>query len=135
MFLTVFLAMSAFYTAHWQTYVTGSLKFGTVDVTEAQVAIVMVHMATGLFGDSIWALTVKFYILNFQNLQQLQINMPKNKLKIPVIGFELRFLPFLCGLLGSVISICENIKIISGGGKGKHGSTIAVSFFFYRNFF
>ena len=60
MFLTVFLAMSAFYAAHWQKYVTGTLKFGIVDVTEAEIAIVLVHVATGLFGGTIWSLTVNF---------------------------------------------------------------------------
>jgi hypothetical protein len=58
MFMTGFLAMSAFYTAHWQTYVTGTLKFGTIDVTEAQVSIVIVHFISGLFGETFWSLTV-----------------------------------------------------------------------------
>ncbi len=65
MFLTVFLAMSAFYTAHWQTYVTGTLKFGTIDVTEAQVAIVIVHFISGFFGESLWSMTVREEICNF----------------------------------------------------------------------
>lgn len=59
MFIASFLSLSAFYTAHWQTYVTGSLKFGLIDVTEAQTTIYFIFALTGLFGDSIWSITVK----------------------------------------------------------------------------
>lgn len=58
MFYVCFGAMSTFYTAHWQTYVTGTLKFGKLDVTEAQVTVYLIFFLTGLFGDSIWDTTV-----------------------------------------------------------------------------
>jgi len=64
MFWQTMAAFCAFYTAHWQTYVTGSLKFGKIDVTEAQVTICFIFALTGLFGDWIWSLQVKiFYVL------------------------------------------------------------------------
>ncbi len=58
MFITVFLAMLAFYVAHWQTYVTGTLKFGKIDVTEAQLVTYMIFAISGLFGDYIWSINV-----------------------------------------------------------------------------
>lgn len=61
MFSMCFLAMSAFYTAHWQTYVTGSLKFGTIDVTEAQCTIYSIYLFNSLFGSSLWFMKVTFY--------------------------------------------------------------------------
>lgn len=61
MFIICFLAMTAFYTAHWQTYVTGTLKFGKVDVTEAQVTVYSIYAITGLVGDSIWATKVRSF--------------------------------------------------------------------------
>jgi hypothetical protein len=39
---------------------------------------------------------------------------------------ELRFLPAIVGLIGSISSIFSNIEIISHGGKGKNGSSVAV---------
>jgi hypothetical protein len=42
---------------------------------------------------------------------------------------ELRFLPAAVGIIGSVSSIFSNIEVISHGGKGKNGSSIAVSYF------
>jgi phosphatidylglycerophosphate synthase len=101
MFTAVFLGMSAFYIAHWQTYVTGSLKFGKIDVTEAQLAICAMHLVTAVSGDSLWSLS------------------------IPLLDIPCRFLPVVAGCAGSAKAIAENIRIISGGGKGKHGSTIA----------
>lgn len=58
MFLVCFLAMATFYTAHWQTYVTGTLKFGTIDVTEAQLGIYAIYFLGGLFGVSFWSYKV-----------------------------------------------------------------------------
>ena len=58
MFLTVNLAMAAFHVAHWQTYVTGTLRFGRVDVTEAQLCTYAIFMVSGLFGDYVWSINV-----------------------------------------------------------------------------
>jgi len=62
MFITVFLAMFAFYVAHWQTYVTGTLKFGKIDVTEAQLVTYSIFAISGIFGDYFWSLYVIYYI-------------------------------------------------------------------------
>lgn len=101
MFITVFLAMFAFYVAHWQTYVTGTLKFGTIDVTEAQLCTYTLFIITGIFGDYFWSMN------------------------IPVLGLELRFLPVLGAMVATAFSVLTNISIISQGGKGKNGSSVA----------
>lgn len=62
MFTMVFIGMSAFYTAHWQTYVTGCLKFGSIDVTEAQFTIYFIYLWNSIFGGSIWLNKVFFFI-------------------------------------------------------------------------
>ncbi|XP_018326710.1 cholinephosphotransferase 1 isoform X7 [Agrilus planipennis] len=54
MFFQCFCAITLFYCAHWQTYVSGTLKFGKVDVTEAQFTIMIIHMVSAIFGPSIW---------------------------------------------------------------------------------
>lgn len=46
--------MTLFYCAHWQTYVSGTLRFGKVDVTEAQCTIMGIHMVSAIFGPNIW---------------------------------------------------------------------------------
>lgn len=58
MFTMCFVAMLAFYTAHWQTYVTGSLRFGKIDVTEAQLTIYLIYLFNSVFGYSLWAVKV-----------------------------------------------------------------------------
>lgn len=101
MFFTTFLAMFTFYTAHWQTYVTGTLKFGKIDVTEAQLCTYAIFAITGLFGDSLWA---------FQ---------------LPIIQTELRYLPIIFATTATLITNINNISTISNGGKGKNGSSVA----------
>lgn len=49
-----FCAMTLFYCAHWQTYVSGTLRFGRIDVTEAQVTIMVIHTISAVFGSNIW---------------------------------------------------------------------------------
>jgi choline/ethanolamine phosphotransferase len=62
MFLACFIGMMAFYTAHWQTYVTGTLKFDKMDVTEAQATIYAIYFLTSIFGDFFWSYTVSLDI-------------------------------------------------------------------------
>lgn len=46
--------MTLFYCAHWQTYVSGTLRFGKIDVTEAQCTIMGIHIVSAIFGPEIW---------------------------------------------------------------------------------
>lgn len=59
MFFQCFCAMTLFYCAHWQTYVSGTLRFGRIDVTEAQCTIIGIHMISAIFGPSIWMTKVR----------------------------------------------------------------------------
>lgn len=51
--------MTLFYCAHWQTYVSGTLRFGKVDVTEAQCTIMTIHIISAIFGPDIWMTKVR----------------------------------------------------------------------------
>ncbi|XP_013175150.1 PREDICTED: cholinephosphotransferase 1 isoform X2 [Papilio xuthus] len=55
MFFQCFCAMTLFYCAHWQAYVTGTLKMGRVDVTEAQYAIMAIQLISATLGSDFWA--------------------------------------------------------------------------------
>lgn len=50
--------MTLFYCAHWQAYVTGTLKMGRIDVTEAQYSIIAIHLVSATLGPSFWATQV-----------------------------------------------------------------------------
>ncbi|XP_067135767.1 choline/ethanolaminephosphotransferase 1-like isoform X2 [Centruroides vittatus] len=101
MFFQCFTAITLFYCAHWQTYVSGILRFGKFDVTEAQFSIMVVHIISAIFGPTIWSL------------------------KIPYLHVELRLLPVALALTVSVIICYSLLTIILSGGVGKNGSTVA----------
>ncbi|XP_043821883.1 cholinephosphotransferase 1 isoform X2 [Dromiciops gliroides] len=101
LFFCCFIGMFMFYCAHWQTYVSGVLRFGKVDVTEVQVAIVIVFLLTSLGGASMW-------------------DYP-----IPVIEIKLKIFPLLGIVAGAFFSCSNYFHTILNGGVGKNGSTIA----------
>jgi len=92
--------MTMFYCAHWQTYVSGTLRFGKIDVTEAQIAIIIIHMISAVFGPSIWMT------------------------KLPVVGRAMMVvcLTFAVGFCGLFINFVQAFR---AGGCGKNGSTVA----------
>eukprot|EP00128_Syssomonas_multiformis_P002933 Colp12_sorted_trinity150504_noHs@1221 len=53
-FVACLFLLSNFYCAHWQTFLTGTLEFGWVDVTEGQMLIITVHLISYFYGPSIW---------------------------------------------------------------------------------
>lgn len=92
--------MFFFYAAHWQTYCTGTLKFGTLDVTEGQLTIILIHLISAVFGTSFW--------------------------DTPIFGIELKLFPVtLCAVSGLMATIMYLKIILFEGGAGKHGSTVA----------
>ncbi|XP_075547003.1 choline/ethanolaminephosphotransferase 1 bbc isoform X1 [Dermacentor variabilis] len=101
MFFQCFVAITLFYCAHWQTYVSGTLRFGKFDVTEAQFSVMMIHIVSALFGPDIWAT------------------------KLPLFNVELRLLPVATALSVSAIMWYADIMVILSGGVGKNGSTVA----------
>lgn len=100
MFLNCAIAVILFYVAHWQTYITGTLRFGKFDVTEAQVCIMMIHTISFLFGPSVWHMSV---------LGSIQLWFLMATFSIGTAFFVL-------------INFC---RIFSKGGIGKNGSTVA----------
>ncbi|XP_032272342.1 cholinephosphotransferase 1 isoform X3 [Halichoerus grypus] len=57
LFFCSFIGMFMFYCAHWQTYVSGVLRFGKVDVTEIQLALVMIFVLSTFGGATMWDYT------------------------------------------------------------------------------
>ncbi|GFO43759.1 choline/ethanolaminephosphotransferase 1, partial [Plakobranchus ocellatus] len=91
-----------FYCAHWQTYVSGTLKFGKLDVTEGQLMVILICILTGLFGPGIWAY------------------------EIPLIHVQLKLLPIYSMFGAAVLMLKEAFTVIfMQGGIGKNGSTVA----------
>lgn len=54
--------MTLFYCAHWQAYVTGTLKMGRIDVTEAQYSIIFIHILSATLGSDFWGTQVMLSI-------------------------------------------------------------------------
>ncbi|GFY70700.1 hypothetical protein TNIN_274251 [Trichonephila inaurata madagascariensis] len=101
MFFQCFTAMALFYTAHWQTYVTGTLRFGKLDVTEAQIVVMFIHLISAIFGPNIWST------------------------QIPKICIEIKLMPVFAGILTASLAFYSNLTMIFTGGIGKNGSTVA----------
>ncbi|CAG2211019.1 CEPT1 [Mytilus edulis] len=101
MMYELFAAIFLFYMAHWQTYVTGTLRFGQFDVTESQLMIIAVYLTNFIFGSTLWDLT------------------------IPIIGMTLRKAVILFSILPQIVQFGSNFSVIMQGGSGKNKSTIA----------
>ncbi|XP_058836579.1 cholinephosphotransferase 1 isoform X4 [Topomyia yanbarensis] len=102
MFFQCFCAMTLFYCAHWQTYVSGTLRFGKIDVTEAQCTIIGIHLISAVFGPSIWMT------------------------KLPIMGgIDIRIVPLYFAVFVFGLLAYENASVIFTGGVGKNGSTVA----------
>ncbi|KAK8739088.1 hypothetical protein OTU49_003470 [Cherax quadricarinatus] len=101
MFFQCMMAVSLFYCAHWQTYVSGTLRFGFVDVTEAQFGVIIIHLISVIFGSGVWSL------------------------KIP--GTDVAFIAIYItiGVLEAINQLWPYIPVILWGGAGKNGSTVA----------
>lgn len=96
-----FSGIYLFYMAHWQTYVTGTLRFGRFDVTETQLLIIGVYMMDFLFGASVWDLT------------------------FPIIGMTIRKAVLIFSMMPQIYQFGTNFSVIMQGGTGKNKSTIA----------
>ncbi|XP_053083094.1 choline/ethanolaminephosphotransferase 1b isoform X1 [Pangasianodon hypophthalmus] len=101
MFFCCFAGMFMFYCAHWQTYVSGTLRFGIFDSTELQLSLALLHIFTSIVGPKFWNLT------------------------IPVLNIQMKIIPALCTFVGAVICCTNYFRVIFTGGVGKNGSTIA----------
>ncbi|CAH1102406.1 unnamed protein product [Psylliodes chrysocephalus] len=147
MFFQCFCAVTLFYCAHWQTYVSGTLRFGRVDVTEAQFTIIGILIISAIFGPSIWSIKVSlagldiymaqvictvFYLGYFQVflsfLESLKIGgVGKNgsTIALPTMDMEVKLIPLTAACAAAVWLGHSNVSIIFTGGVGKNGSTVA----------
>uniref|UniRef100_A0A1Q3G397 diacylglycerol cholinephosphotransferase n=1 Tax=Culex tarsalis TaxID=7177 RepID=A0A1Q3G397_CULTA len=99
MFFQCFCAMTLFYCAHWQTYVSGTLRFGRIDVTEAQCTIIGIHLISAVFGPGIWMTKIG--------------------------GVDVKILPLYFAVFVFGLLAFQNASVIFTGGVGKNGSTVA----------
>ncbi|KAK7791692.1 hypothetical protein R5R35_008712 [Gryllus longicercus] len=145
MFFQCFCAMTLFYCAHWQTYVSGTLRFGKVDVTEAQFTIIFIHLISAVFGPSVWMTKIPY--LNFQlkglilvstiivgsiNVYQYfyviftgGVGKNGSTVALPWLNMELKLIPIYVAVLVAVLLAQSKVAIIITGGVGKNGSTVA----------
>ncbi|XP_026745966.1 cholinephosphotransferase 1 isoform X3 [Trichoplusia ni] len=100
MFFQCFCAMTLFYCAHWQAYVTGTLKMGRIDVTEAQYSIMAIHLVSATLGPNFWATQVGG-------------------------GLEVRYSLAMVAVGGAFLTVGALAAAIVTGGVGKNGSTVA----------
>jgi len=100
MFWSCFLSYFAFYCAHWQTYVSGKLKFGKMDCTEAQFSFITVYLLSTI-SPSFWTKS------------------------IPYFNVELRILVALLIVSSTLWSSFNNLRAVSNGGCGLNFSSVA----------
>ncbi|XP_036332951.1 cholinephosphotransferase 1 isoform X1 [Rhagoletis pomonella] len=101
LFFQCFCAIALFYCAHWQTYVSGTLRFGKIDVTEAQFTIMAIHVISAVFGPDVW------------------------QSRLPIFGCETRVLSLYIIFGIYILFICRNARVIMTEGCGKNGSSVA----------
>ncbi|VDO09276.1 unnamed protein product [Rodentolepis nana] len=102
-FIQFFTFLAMFYLAHWQCYITGYLEFGKIDVTEGQISVMGLLLWTSVFGVEFWSY------------------------RIPLIEMPLKFIPFLVISAMALVNIRNFFTVLSQGGAGKAGTTVAVS--------
>ncbi|XP_048511736.1 cholinephosphotransferase 1 isoform X2 [Athalia rosae] len=146
MFFQCFCAMTLFYCAHWQTYVSGTLRFGKVDVTEAQFTIMGIHVISGIFGPSVWMMEIPIPGLGTINNSAAAIfyagyihvfvefcrvfesgGVGKNgsTIALPYINTEVKVFPLWAAVGIAVLLAQSSVSVILAGGVGKNGSTVA----------
>ncbi|XP_030557639.1 cholinephosphotransferase 1-like isoform X4 [Drosophila novamexicana] len=101
LFFQCFCAIALFYCAHWQTYVSGTMRFGRIDVTEAQFSIIAIHLVSAVLGPEIW-LT-----------------------KMPIVGVSWNYTILVFITFGYTLNIINFLKMFIEGGSGKNGSSVA----------
>ncbi|TMW46025.1 hypothetical protein DOY81_008895 [Sarcophaga bullata] len=130
LFFQCFCAISLFYCAHWQTYVSGTLKFGKIDVTEAQFTIMIfgnlelwssLSLMTIVCG--IWSLSHIFSVV-------LAGGVGKNgsTVALPIVGLNKNYIILLGITVCYFVNFSNFCKIFLHGGSGKNGSSVALPY-------
>jgi len=95
-----YLALVLFYLSHWQTYVTGRMRFGQIDATEAQMTMMLIMVFTAIVGTGFWG--------------------------TKILGIlPLRYCPIVFGTICALWSFPPILNKILFEGKGRNGSTVA----------
>ncbi|XP_065184154.1 cholinephosphotransferase 1-like [Sycon ciliatum] len=55
---SLMLALSVFYSAHWRAYTSGTLQFGLIDVTEAQLVMIIAQLVAAFAGPDVLTMPV-----------------------------------------------------------------------------
>ena len=90
-----------YYWRHWCAYVTGTVQFGKIDVTEMQIFSVILFCISSVWGSNIW--------------QQF----------VPMLHLPLYIIPVAVCVVVSIFTVLRFIHIILDGGCGDNGATIA----------
>ncbi|XP_053976151.1 cholinephosphotransferase 1-like isoform X1 [Hylaeus volcanicus] len=146
MFFQCFCAMTLFYCAHWQTYVSGTLRFGKVDVTEAQFTIITIHLISAIFGPKAWMMEIPYIdgfmfkyligvmtvICSLANLYSIfsviftgGVGKNGSTVALPYTGTEIKVFPLWAAVGIAILLAQSSISVILAGGVGKNGSTVA----------
>ncbi|XP_039745871.1 cholinephosphotransferase 1 isoform X4 [Pararge aegeria] len=143
MFFQCFCAMTLFYCAHWQAYVTGTLKMGRIDVTEAQYAIIVIHLISAILGPDVWTTQVGSLEMRYSlggvavagaalTLAALAaaiaaggVGKNGSTVAIPTINICLNLISNYGVVLLTMTLVFKYVKVIMKGGVGKNGSTVA----------
>jgi len=96
-------ASTLFYCAHWQTYVSGTLTFGTIDVTEGQIIVMAVMLLS-----------------SFESFFDLDIWSSSDMLGVKPIDVYT-----IVAISVASLNFLKSIPACISPGKGKNGSTVA----------
>ncbi|XP_036231078.1 cholinephosphotransferase 1 isoform X1 [Bactrocera oleae] len=145
LFFQCFCAIGLFYCAHWQTYVSGTLRFGKIDVTEAQFTIMAIHIISAVFGSDVWQARIPLiggrwnyiiligitlgYLANMLNFSKMFVEGGSGKngssVALPLLGYEARVLSLYLIFGIYILFVCRYARVIMTEGCGKNGSSVA----------
>ncbi|XP_050326087.1 cholinephosphotransferase 1 isoform X4 [Bactrocera neohumeralis] len=144
LFFQCFCAIGLFYCAHWQTYVSGTLRFGKIDVTEAQFTIMAIHIISAVFGSDVWQARMfgNFQLWSTLSLMTLVcgiwslwfifsvilaggVGKNGSTVAIPLIGGRWNYIILIGITLGYLANMINFSKMFVEGGSGKNGSSVA----------
>lgn len=101
MFAMCMSSVMLFYFGHWVSYVTGTLHFGKIDVTEVQLGTMIIFVVSGVFGPAVW------------------------DVRLPLVSMPLKAIPLMFVFGGCFMTTFRFGGLIIKGGSGPNGSSVA----------
>ncbi|XP_052840871.1 cholinephosphotransferase 1 isoform X4 [Drosophila gunungcola] len=149
LFFQCFCAIALFYCAHWQTYVSGTMRFGRIDVTEAQFSIIAIHLVSAVLGPEIWLTKIGIGSLElwygpamttivcglisltyvFSVIKAGGVGKNGSTVAIPIVGLSWNYTILIFITFGYTLNIINFLKMFTEGGSGKNGSTVALPYY------